>query len=180
LLVVYALVAAGAWARDLDAGSLELVLTTPVPRARAILERFGALALLLIVAPLAIGLVVLVSGRLAGLSLDAGYVAAALLGILPLELVTASVVFLLAGRTASGIGTLVVGMLVGVSFVSSVLYTALNLPAWLADLSMFYQYGSPITDGPRWGSSLAITGLAAAVLTLGVVGFTRADVRREQ
>ncbi len=180
LLVVYALVAAGAWARDLDAGSLELVLATPVPRPRAILERFGALSLLLVGAPLMIGLVVLVSGRLAGLSLDAGYVAAALLGIVPLELLTASVVFLLAGRTAAGIGTLVVGMLVGVSFVASLLYTALNLPAWLGDLSMFQQYGSPITDGPRWGSSLAMIGLAAAMLALAVVGFARADVRGGQ
>ena len=139
-----------------------------------------AAVLLLVGAPLVIGLVVLVSGRLAGLSLDAGYVAAAPLGIVPLELVTAGVVFLLAGRTTAGIDTLVVGALVGVSFVSSLLYTALNLPAWLADLSMFHQYGSPITDGPRWGSSLAMTGLAAAVLTLGVIGFTRADVRRGQ
>ena len=53
-------------------------------------------------------------------------------------------------------------------------------PAWVADLSMFYQYGSPITDGPRWGTSLAMTALAAAVLALGVVGFTRADVQRGQ
>jgi len=178
LLVVFALVEAATWARDLDGGRLELVLATPVPRARAILERFGALTLLLIGAPLVLGLVVLVSGRLVGLRLDGGSVAAALLGILPLELVTASVVFLLAGRAGAGIGTAVVGVLVGVSFVASLLYTALNLPAWLADLSIFYQYGSPITDGPRWGSSLAMTGLAAVVLTLGVVGFTRADVRR--
>jgi len=123
---------------------------------------------------------VLVSGRLAGLRLDAGYVAAALLGIVPLELVTASVVFLLAGRTSAGINTIVVGGLVGLSFFAALLYTVLNLPAWLADLSMFYQYGSPITDGPRWGSSLALTGLAGVVLALGVAGFTRADVRRGQ
>jgi len=180
LFVVYALVEAGAWARDLDSGSLELVLVTPTPRRRVILERFGALTLLLVGAPVVIGLVVLVSGRLAGLRLDAGYVAAALLGIVPLELVTASVVFLLAGRTAAGISTVAVAVLVGLSFLASLLYTVFNLPAWLADLSMFYQYGSPLTDGPRWGSSLAMTGLAAAVLTLGVMGFTRADVQRGQ
>jgi ABC-2 type transport system permease protein len=178
LLVVYALVEAGAWAHDLDSGSLELVLATPISRSRAILERFGALALLLVGAPLMIGLVVLVSGRLAGLNLDAGYVAAALLGILPLELVTAGVMFLLAGRTSAGIGTGLVGVLVGISFVSSLLYTALNLPTWVADLSMFHQYGSPITDGPRWGASLALTGLAGLMLALSVIGFRRADVQR--
>jgi ABC-2 type transport system permease protein len=178
LLVVYALVEAGAWARDLDSGSLELILTTPVSRARAILERFGALAFLLICAPVVIGLVVLVSGGLAGLNLDFGHVAAALLGILPLELITASVVYLLAGRTAAGMSTVTVGAIVGLSFLASVLYTVFNLPAWLADLSMFYQYGSPITDGPRWGSSLGMAGLAAIVLAVAVVGFTRADVQR--
>jgi ABC-2 type transport system permease protein len=180
LLVIYALVEAEAWARDLDTGSIELVLATPVPRWRVILERFGALTLLLVCAPLVIELIVLLSGRLAGLHLDAGYVTAAMLGILPLELLTASVVFLLAGRTATAIGTSVVGGLVACSFIASLLYTVLNLPAWLADLSMFYQYGSPITDGPRWGASLAMTGLAAGVLALAVVGFTRADVQRAQ
>lgn len=72
------------------------------------------------------------------------------------------------------------GGLVALSFLASLLYTVLNLPAWLADLSMFYQYGSPITDGPRWGASLAMTALAAAVLVVDVVGFTRADVQRGQ
>lgn len=178
LLVLYAMVEAGAWARDLDAGSMELVLTTPAPRWRVILERFAALTLLLICAPLVIELIVLLSGRLAGLSLDTGYVTAAMLGILPLELITASVMFLLAGRAATAIDTALVGGLVGLSFLSSLFYTVFNLPAWLADLSMFYQYGSPITDGPRWGASLAMTGLAAAVLAAAVVGFTRADVQR--
>jgi ABC-2 type transport system permease protein len=69
---------------------------------------------------------------------------------------------------------------VALSFLASLLYTALNLPAWLADLSMFYQYGSPITDGPRWGASLGMTALAIVVLAVSVVGFTRADVQRGQ
>ena len=180
LLVVYAMIEAGAWARDLDSGSMELVLVTPQPRWRVMLQRFGALILLLVGAPVFIELVVLLSGRVAGLSLDAGYVTAAMLGIFPLELVTASIVFLLAGRTAATIGTGVVGALVAFSFMVSLLYTVLNMPAWLADLSIFRQYGSPITDGPRWGSSLAITGLAAVVLTVAVIGFTRADVQRVQ
>jgi len=180
LLVVYAMIEAGSWARDLDSGSMELVLVTPSPRWRVMLERFGALTLLLITAPLVIGLVVLLTGRLAGLTLDTGYVAAAMLGLLPLELVTASVVFLLAGRAAATFGTGVVSTLVALSFLASLLYTALNLPAWLADLSMFYQYGSPITDGPRWGASLGMTALAIVVLAVSVVGFTRADVQRGQ
>jgi ABC-2 type transport system permease protein len=178
LLVVYALIAAGTWARDLDSGSMELVLATPVPRWRVLLERYGALALLLLCAPLVIGLIVLVSGHIAGLSLDTGYVAAAMLGLIPLELVTASVVFLLAGQTASTVGTGIVSVLVAISFLASLFYTVFSLPAWLADLSIFYQYGSPITDGPRWGASLAMTGLALAVLAVGVLGFTRSDVQR--
>jgi ABC-2 type transport system permease protein len=180
LLVIYALIEAGAWARDLDTGSIELVLATPAPRRRVILERFGALVLLLIAAPVAVGLVVLVSSDLAGLSLNTGFVAAALLGIVPLELITASVVFLLAGRTAAGLSTTVVGALVALSFVASLLYTALNLPAWVADLSMFYQYGSPITEGPRWGSSAAMTALAVAVLAVSVISFSRSDLQRRQ
>lgn len=180
LLVIYALTAAATWARDLDIGSLELVLATPAPRWRLFLERFGALALLLVGAPVAVEVIVLVTGHLAGLRLDAGYVTAAMLGIFPLEVLTAAVVYLLACRTAAAIDTAVVGGLVGLSFLVSLFYTVFNLPAWLADLSIFYQYGSPITEGPRWGASLVMTGLAIVVLVVGAAEFARADVRRGQ
>jgi hypothetical protein len=40
--------------------------------------------------------------------------------------------------------------------------------------------GRRIIDGPRWGASLVMTVHALAVLALGVLGFTRADMQRGQ
>jgi ABC-2 type transport system permease protein len=95
-------------------------------------------------------------------------------------LITASVVFLLAGRMVAATDIGIVSALVACSFLVSLFYTVFNLPAWLADLSIFHQYGSPITDGPRWGASLAMIGLAVVVLAVGVLRFSRADVQRGQ
>jgi len=125
-----------------------------------------------------IGLLVLVSGRLAGLSLDAGYVARRCSGSCRWSWSRPVWCFCWpAGRRRGS--TRLWWWAGGLSFFASLLYTVLNLPAWLADLSMFYHMAAD----HRWatlGLLAGHDGLAVAVLALGVVGFTRADVQRGQ
>jgi len=45
-------------------------------------------------------------------------------------------------------------------------------------LSIFHQYGSPITDGWQWRPFVTMLGVATVLLTLGLVQFTRSDVER--
>lgn len=178
LLALYALTQAGGWARDLDAGRLELVLGTPIPRWRVFLGSWGATLAALILAPLALWLVALVSFRAWGLQVDGGNLAAAFVGFLPLELTVAALVYALAGRLSAGAVSGLVGGLIALSFVAELLNSMLNLPAWIAGLSLFHQYGAPLLDGPRPGPWLALTALAAALLALGLAQFTRADLQR--
>ena len=178
LLTFYALTQAGTWARDLDAGRLELVLSTPVPRWRVFLESWGATLVTLVAAPLAVWAVALVSFRVWGLQVEQGRLAAAFVGLLPLELVIAALVALLAGRLTSGAIAGIVGAVIIVSFVAELLAPLLDLPGWVINLSLFHQYGNPVIDGPNWGPWSALTIVAATLFALGLARFVRADLQR--
>lgn len=178
MLAVYALMQADGWARDLDAGRLELVLGTPIPRWRVFLESWGATLVALCLAPLVLWLVALACIRAFGLHIGAGSLAVAFLGLLPLELVVAALVYLVAGRLSAGAITGVGGGLLALSFLAELLDPVLQLPNWLIGLSIFHQYGTPLLDGPRWGPWLTLTAIAAALVALGLARFARSDVQR--
>ncbi|GAC1385816.1 MAG: hypothetical protein NVSMB33_15090 [Ktedonobacteraceae bacterium] len=177
-IVIFALTLALSWANDLDNGRLELLLSTPRSRTRMMLERFGALLMPVVVAPLVIWLSVLVGAGFTDLSVDAGRVAAASFGMLPLELIVMSLVYMLAGRLRSGAVLGILSGFIALSFFAEFLHTILNLPDWLLSLSIFHQYGSPITDGLKWGPFLTMIGIALLLLLLGIVQFNHGDVER--
>jgi ABC-2 type transport system permease protein len=176
--VIFALVQALAFTTDLDRGRMELILSTPRPRSRIVLERFGAVLVSALAAPLAIWLSVLVGARLTDLRVDVGHVLAASFGILPLELIVAALVYVLAGRLRAGSILGIVGTFVALAFFDELLHAVLNLPDWVMSLSIFHQYDSPITDGWQWRPFVTMLGIAAVLLTLGVVQFIRSDVER--
>jgi ABC-2 type transport system permease protein len=178
LILVYALVLAESWARELDAGRFELLLGTPTPRWRVFLGAWGATCVALVLAPLVLWVVALVSIRGWGLQVAAGDTFAAFAGFLPLELLVAALVYLVAGRLSAGAITGAIGGLIALSFLADFLNPVLKLPGWLVGLSVFHQYGTPIVSGPRWGAWLALIALAAVFLALGLVRFTRADLAR--
>lgn len=178
LLTCYALTIAGCWARDLDAGYLELVLSTPLPRWRIYLATWGATLVGLIVAPLGLWLVALIGIRVWGLQVSAGHLLAAFVGLLPLELPVATLVYLGAGWRGAGALSGLIGGFIGISYVLDLLGPFFAPPEWLLDLSIFHQYGTPIVEGPRWESWLLLTISAALFLALGLVRFTRADLQR--
>lgn len=178
LIVIFVLVQALTWASDLDSGRMELVLSTPKSRYRVLLERFGAVFIVAIIAPLLSWLGILVSAWLTDTSVDAGNVAAATFGILPLELVVVSLVYLLAGRLSAGAVLGITTLYIALAFFVELLRSLLNLPDWVMSLSIFHEYGSPITSGLDWGPFVAMLGVAAVLLALGVAQFTRSDVER--
>ncbi len=178
LVVVFALVEALPWANDLENGRFELLLSTPKPRTRLILERFGAVLIAMLLAPLVIWLGILIAASATAFSVDASKVAAASFGLLPLELIIASLVYLLAGRLRPATVVGVMTAFLAASYFVELLHTLLNVPDWVVSLSIFHQYGSPITDGLNWGAFFAMIGIALVLLALGVVLFNRGDVER--
>jgi ABC-2 type transport system permease protein len=178
LIVIFILVEALSWASDLDSGRMELVLSTPKSRYRVLLERFGAVFIAAVIAPLLSWLGILVAAWLTDTSVDVGNVAAATFGILPLELIVISLVYLLAGRLSVGVVLGIATLYIALAFFVELLRSLLNLPDWVMSLSIFHEYGSPITSGLDWGPFVAMLGVAAVLLVLGVVQFVRSDVGR--
>ena len=102
LVVIFALILALKWSADLENGRLELIFSTPNSRPRILLERFGANALVVLLAPVLTWLALLIGAQLVNLSIDQGRVLAASFSMLPPALITMGLVYALAGRLRYG------------------------------------------------------------------------------
>jgi ABC-2 type transport system permease protein len=176
VVAIFAGVMANRWVTDLDTGRLELVLSTPVPRWRVVLERYAAVLVAAVAAPLFMCLAILLAAQTVGFSLDAGRVAAATFGMLPLELITASLVYALAGVIPPGAVIGLMSAFLGVSFLADLLQTLLKLPDWVLNLSIFQQYGTPLLHDLHWGALVGMLLVALALLLLGVWQFCARSV----
>ncbi len=177
MTALFAMMLALAWPHDLDSGRVELGLCAPLPRWRIYLERFGAVGVALLLAPLANGLAMMITARVANLTLDVGNVPAALLGLFALEVISAAAVYTVAGWLRSGVIAGVLGALIGVSFFAELLNPILKLPSWVITFSIFHHFGSPLTRAPYWGDWLVMIAIAAMFLLAGAIRFSRGDVR---
>jgi ABC-2 type transport system permease protein len=166
------------WASDLENGRLELLLGTPTSRQRMLLERFGAVLLMVLLASVFAWLATVVAAQIANLSIDQGHVIAASLSMLPLALIIVGLVYALAGRLRYSAVLGIVTAYIALAFLAEFLKALLNLPDWVLSLSIFHQYGSPVTDGMNWGAFLGMTGVALVLLLIGLVQFRYVDVER--
>ncbi|MFI5273629.1 MAG: ABC transporter permease subunit [Ktedonobacterales bacterium] len=178
LLPLFSGIIAYRWATDLDKGRLELVLSTPHSRWRVMLERYTAVVVAAVTATLGIWLAIVLCAQAAGFAIDGGRVAEAAIGMLPLALITASLVFALAGLLPPAAVIGIMAVFLAVSFLADLLRTALNLPSWALNFSMFHQYGSPVLDGLNWGAFVGMLVAALALLALGGWQFSARDVDR--
>jgi len=177
IAVLFAMTQAITWSSDLERGRVEMVLSTPQSRWRVVLERFSAVFLALVMAPCITLLTILISARIAGLRLESGHVAAASFGMLPLELITAAFIYLLAVWVRFVAVVAITSLLLVLFYFAELLNPFLKLPDWLLSLSVFHQYGNPLVDGPRWGPWLILVGIAMVFLAHAAVRFSRRDVQ---
>jgi ABC-2 type transport system permease protein len=175
-LMAFAVTQVNGWSADEQDGRLELVLTTPRSRMAVLLGRFAALA----TATIAISVVTLLASAAAavaaGLKVDEGHLAAAVLGAIPLGLLIASIGYLASGwlRTAADTGLL--SFVLAAWFFISFIGPELKLPDATLRLSAFYYYGTPLLNGLQPASVLGVLAVAAAVLVLGTMRFARKDI----
>lgn len=178
VLAVFIGILAFSWATDLDKGRLELTLSAPVSRWRAILERYAAILVAAVFTMVAIWLAILLFAQSAGFSLDLGRVTVATVGMLPLGLVTGALVFAMAGAVPPGLVMGITAVYLAASFVVDQLRALLHLPTWAQDLSIFHQYGTPVLNGLNWGGFIGMLVIAAALLAVGGWQFSGRDLDR--
>ena len=173
---IFAGVLAYRWASDLDQGKLELVLSTPEPRWRTMLERFAAVGIAAVLAALATWVAILAGEYITGLSLDFGHVTLSALGLLPLELVTAALVYVLSGLVGPRLVLGILSIYLAISFLIDEVRLLLNLPSWVQNISIFHQYGSPLTSDMNWGAFFGMLVAALVLLAIAETLFTQRDI----
>jgi ABC-2 type transport system permease protein len=175
-LMAFAVTQVNGWSADEQDGRLELVLTTPQSRMAVLLGRFAALATATIVISVVTLLASAAAAAVAGLKVDEGHLAAAVLGAIPLGLLIASIGYLASGwlRTAADTGLL--SFVLAAWFFISFIGPELKLPDATLRLSAFYYYGTPLLNGLQPASVLGVLAVAAVALVLGTMRFARKDI----
>jgi ABC-2 type transport system permease protein len=175
-LMAFAVTQVNGWSADEQDGRLELVLAAPQSRMAVLLGRFAALATSTIVISVVTLLASAAAAAVAGLKVDEGHLAAAVLGAIPLGLLIASIGYLASGwlRTAADTGLL--SFVLAAWFFISFIGPELKLPDATLRLSAFYYYGTPLLNGLQPASVLGVLAVAAAVLVLGTMRFAQKDI----
>jgi ABC-2 type transport system permease protein len=175
-LMAFAVTQVNRWSADEQDGRLELVLATPQPRLRVLLGRFAALGSATIV----IGVITLLASAAAaaatGLKLDAGNLAAATLGMIPLGLLIAAIGYLASGWLRSAADTGLLSFLLMIWFFISFIGPELQWPDATLRLSPFYYYGTPLLHGLQLLSVLGVVAVTALALSLGALRFIHKDI----
>ncbi|GCE19512.1 ABC transporter permease subunit [Dictyobacter kobayashii] len=178
LTVIFVFTLALQWAKDLDNGRLELILSTPQARLRVLGEHITVVLLTSLLTVILIWLSTLVSAQLINIRVDAGKIAAAAFGIWPLELIIVTGVYACAVRLRSSAILTVIALYLAWAYLTEFLRSVLNTPDWLMSLSIFHAYGTPILDGWKWGPNLVMLGVAIVLLLLALFQFKRVDIDR--
>lgn len=176
LVVILALTLALKWSTDLENGRLELVFSTPQSRRRVLLERFGANALIVLLAPVVTWLTLTIGSQLANLSVEQDRLLAASFSMFPPALISIGLVYALAGRLRYGAVLGIVTAYLVLSYVQESLEGNIQFPGWLMSLSVFHLYGNPVFLGMNWTNFLGMSGVGIALLVIGLVQFRSVDI----
>jgi ABC-2 type transport system permease protein len=175
-LMAFAVTQVNGWSADEQDGRLELVLTTPQSRMTVLLGRFAALATATIVISVVTLLASAASAAAAGLKVDEGNLAAAVLGAIPLGLLIAAIGYLASGWLRSAADTGLLSFVLAAWFFISFIGPELKLPDATLRLSAFYYYGTPLLHGLQPASVLGVLAVAAVALVLGTLRFANKDI----
>jgi ABC-2 type transport system permease protein len=163
-------------ANDEDRGTLDLVLSLPIPRWRVILERFLAFALIIVFILALTGVSMVVVAQVNnGIAFDTGKIAAGVFNMLPgalmvLAFTTFAGALLHSRGTAAGIAAGFVVLSYFIDFIGNA--ASETAAATLRVLSFFRYYdgGHIMSTGLQWGNILVLL-VAAVVLVVGSVWF---------
>ena len=177
MLAVFTITQVSRWAGDDGEGRLELVLAEGVRRERVVIERVLGLALAAGLLSALTGAVVFFESRALGFELDAGRVALASALMVPLALsfgVAGSVIAAWRPRIAVPALT----FLVVAGYFITQLGPIFRWPAWADDLSPFYLYGNPLSNGIYWTGFFAMAAITGVGLVLSLLAMRRREVGR--
>ena len=165
-----------ALAADEDSRRLTLLLAAPVSRTRVLATEAGVATGAALVLLCVAGVAVWAGATTVGAGLGLGDALAGALNVVPVVLLALGAAVLALGwapRAVGGIGALpVVG-----GFLWQVVADSIQAPAWVGALSPFAHVAPVPASAPGWLDAAVMTGIAAVVAAVGVVGYLRRDIR---
>lgn len=171
------LAAAGAIAGAEENGTIDVLMSNPLPRWQLVAAYFVSTAVALACVLAIFGLILWGSAQFIDAELTLGTVAEGVFGAWPLALFFGGL-----AMVASAIfhrRMLAVAVAGGVLFVMYFLNVVSGLVEELEFLEYFsaiYYYGTPLTDGIDWANFAILTGAAIALAVLAVFAFQKRDI----
>jgi ABC-2 type transport system permease protein len=177
MFTIYALLQVNAWAEDEEEGRMETLISEPLPRWRHLIPRYVAFALSLLVIVIIIGVCLWITSAATNTPLAINRAIWALLATLPPALVVLGLGLAIATwAKRPGLALPVTSALVAVMFVLDLFAPVFDLPEAVVNLSIFHLYGTPLTEGIKWGSMIVLSAAALMLSGVSVVGFQRRDI----
>lgn len=171
---------AGLISQEEDTGSLDVLLATPLPRWRVIVEKALALAVFTVVQSLAALVGILVGGLL--LNIDGLEVGTLIEGLVGMTLLALFFGMLALGITGiKGDRGTALGITLAVAAISYLLFglaDVANIPDVLLHLSPWYYYNGPgiLNEGLQAGDIAFLSIPALVFLMVGILAFQRRDL----
>lgn len=180
VIAVAAVLGGRALAGEEEDRTMDLLLANPVTRSRVVVEKAGAIALVMVSLGVANALGTWLGSLIGGLGISpANILALSLLGSL-LGLFFGYLSLAVGAGTGSRRGAVsaTAGVAFAAYFANAFLPVSATLAEW-ARLSPFYYYvtGDPLTDGVPWTHALVLAILSAVALAAAIPLFERRDVR---
>jgi ABC-2 type transport system permease protein len=165
------------WASDETEGRLEVLLSTPMSRAkwalRGGLGLYAAIGVMTLVVMLAIGLGSLSAG---GSEVATPIVGTLVLGLYSLALAGIGIAF--GGLVSTAFAGEIIALLVILTFVIDTVVPALKWPDWIQQLALTAHLGHPMVGLWDWPGMGLLAAIALGGLLLGTWGVNRRDVQR--
>ena len=170
----------GAIAGEERAGTIELLLSQPVPRTKLVLEKYASMVVSVLALSAFVWLVLVVGARAVGMDIGLMRLAEACLSLALLGLVFGGVAFGTGAVTGRhGLSMALAASVVGGGWVLnalSLLTEAMGPARWLSPFH-YYNGDTPLVNGLNPAHAGVMLVVALVCLAIAYVGFQRRDVR---
>ena len=175
LLSVYAITQVASWAADDAEGRLATILSAPVSRARVVLERLATLlvAVALIAAASSVAVYIVAAGQ--DIPLDRGRVALAAALLLTIPFAFGSIGQLIA-VSRPRVAVVALSAVAVFSYFVQQFAPLFQWPDWVANLSLYTLYGTPMSGEINWAGVATLIGIGVAATLASMAALRRRDV----
>jgi ABC-2 type transport system permease protein len=164
------------WASDETEGRLEMVLTTPMRRARWVLAGGLGVLLAIVVMSVLFAVGIGLGAASGGLSATDPMVGSASLGLYALAI--AGIGFAVGGLWRTSLAAEIAALIVVASYLIDLIAPPLNLPDWVHQLALTAHLGQPMVGQWDVAGITACLVLGVGGVLIGAWGMTRRDVQR--